>query len=514
MTMTENERLSLPAWKRIILYLTTLVLFGLQTFVIYLMIRMFIQSNEGINYLFFVVQGVAILQVLYVINKPMSANYKLIWAICILILPLPFLLLYYFNATSRRLSKRKKNIIHNSVMKMPVNTEDYKLKEFDILGYNLTNIVSKETFAPVYSNSKFQFFSNCYDKFLDMLDEMKNAKKSIYMEFFILSPGYLMDKLYDVLLDRGSNNVNIRIIYDDVGSKGPLHRKLIKKLALIPNCEIYNFQPLGLNLNMLVNYRDHRKIVVIDGVTAYCGGDNLADEYIHKKERFGYWRDNCGKYQGEIVNSFSVLFQEMWYTSTKKILEVEKVEHKVFENEGYILAYGDGPLYDNNPSYDLFKALIVSAQKSLYISTPYFIVDDAMIDVIALKAKEGVDVKILMPHIPDKKAAFYMGRANYGKIIKAGGKIYEMTRGFNHAKNIIVDGKYAFLGTVNMDYRSLFLHYECGALILHSKEINKMEEDYIKEIGASLLITYEMWKKRPLRQKLIAYFLNMFAPIF
>ena len=514
MTMTENERLSLPIWKRLILYLTTLVVLALQAGVIYLMIRMFIESSRGINYVFFVVQGIAVLQVLYIINKPMSANYKLVWSICILVLPLPFLLLYYYNATSRRLSKRKKDKIHSTVMGMPTNTQIEELKEIDYVGYNLASIVSKETFAPVYGNSKFQFFSNCYEKFLDMLEEMKKAKKTIYMEFFILSPGYLMDKLYEVLLDRGNEGVNIKIIYDDVGSKGPLHRKLIKKLASIPNCQIYNFQPLGLNLNILVNYRDHRKIVVIDGIIAYCGGDNLADEYIHMKDRFGYWRDNCGKYQGEIVNSFSVLFAEMWYTSTRKVLELEDVEHEKFDNEGYILAYGDGPLFDNNPSYDLFKALIISAQKSLYISTPYFIIDDAMIDLIALKAKEGIDVRILMPHIPDKKAPFYMGRANYRNILKAGGKIYEMNRGFNHAKNIIVDEKYAFIGTVNMDYRSLFLHYECGALIINSKEITKMKDDYFNELKNSLLVTYAIWKKRPLSQKIIAFILNMFAPIF
>ena len=139
---------------------------------------------------------------------------------------------------------------------------------------------------------------------------------------------------------------------------------------------------------------------------------------------------------------------------------------------------------------------------------------DSMIDLIALKAKEGVDVKILMPHIPDKKAPFYMGRANYRKILLAGGSICEMTRGFNHAKNIIVDDKYAFIGTVNMDYRSLFLHYECGALIIKSPELIKMREDFDNEVKDSVFITYEMWKKRPLRQKLIAYFLNLFAPMF
>ena len=156
----------------------------------------------------------------------------------------------------------------------------------------------------------------------------------------------------------------------------------------------------------------------------------------------------------------------------------------------------------------------MSAKKSIYISTPYFIIDDSMIELIALKVRSGVDVKILMPHIPDKKFPFYMGRANYRDILKAGGHIYEMTRGFNHAKNIIIDDKYAFIGTVNMDYRSLFLHYECGALIIHSKEILKMSEDFNSEIESSEDITYEKWKKLPFLQKAVAFILNIFSPLF
>ena len=512
MAITENERLSLPIWKRLLLHLITLIILAAQIAIIYFMVLGVIESNKGLNFIYFIVEGVALLQVIYVLYKPMNINYKLTWCVCILIIPLPSMLLYYFNSTSRRLSKRKKKKIHNNIIKMADNTEIEKID--DVTAINLVNVVAKQTYAPVYGNSKFTFFSDCYDKFLDMLEEMKKAEKCIYMEYFILSPGYLMDKVYDVLLDRGYRGVEIKIIYDDVGSKGRLHRRLIKRLAKIPNCKIYNFEPLGMNFNMLVNYRDHRKILVIDNKIAYCGGDNMADEYIHKKERFGYWRDNCGKYEGEIVNSFSVIFSEMWYTSTKERLEIPKVEYKRFENQGYIMAFGDGPLYDNNPSYDLFKSLILSAKNKIYISTPYFIIDDSMIELIALKAKSGVEVNILMPHIPDKKAPFYMGRANYRDILKAGGNIYEMTRGFNHAKNIIIDDKYAFIGTVNMDYRSLFLHYECGALIINSTEILKMSDDYEKEIGNSLKITYEMWKKRSLFQKITSIVLNIFSPLF
>ena len=178
------------------------------------------------------------------------------------------------------------------------------------------------------------------------------------------------------------------------------------------------------------------------------------------------------------------------------------------------MAFGDGPALDGNTAYDFFSSIISSAHKKLYISTPYFILNDGMIRQIALKAKEGIDVKILMPKIPDKRSAFYMGRANYRQILNAGGKIYEYLPGFNHAKNIIVDDEYAFQGTINMDYRSLFLHYECGAFIIDKKISEEMGKDFDEAILKSEEITFEMWKKRPWYQKLLAFILNIFAPMF
>ena len=326
-----------------------------------------------------------------------------------------------------------------------------------------------------------------------------------------------MDMLYPVLEQKGKEGVKIRILYDDIGSRGRVNRKLIRKLLQIDNCIINNYQPLGLNLNFLVNYRDHRKIYIIDGKIAYCGGDNLADEYVHFKERFGYWRDNCGKFQGKIVKSFLNMFAEMWYTSTKQILDKEffDVKDDIFlDNKGYMIAFGDGPSNNANPAYDLFQSMICSATKYVYISTPYFIIDDVMISTIALKAKSGVDVCILTPKIPDKKSVFYMSRENYRDILKAGGRVYEYTPGFNHAKNIIVDDKKAFIGTINMDYRSLFLHYECGALILDDPEIIKMKQDFEKAILESEEVDYIKWKKRPWYQRLSAFILNLFAPLF
>ena len=201
--------------------------------------------------------------------------------------------------------------------------------------------------------------------------------------------------------------------------------------------------------------------------------------------------------------------------STQEILPLENyyMDTGISRNSSFILPFGDGPSNQKNISYDVFRSLITGADKTLYISTPYLVLDSNMLENIVLAAKSGVDVRILMPGIPDKKTAFYLARSNYRDILTAGGKIYEYSKGFNHAKNIIVDNKYAFIGTINMDYRSLFLHYECGALVLLDEEIKNMQNDFLKACAESRQITYEEWKKRSLWQRLVAYILYLFAPL-
>lgn len=513
--MTQNERMSLPIWKKIIVLLISLFFFAIQMFLLYVVFDFSISfTGTGVRWIYFITLGVGFCYVLYILHKPISVHYKLTWSILIISFPLPFCALYSMNSTSRRLSKRKQNKILSAVKHIRVNDDLQVLIDMDPIAGNLVQVVQHSTFAPVFKDVDYKFFSNCYEKFEDMLEETKNAEHYIYIEYFIIASGYLMDELLPILEEKGAQGVVIKILYDDIGSKGVMTRRLLKRLSSIPNCKINNYEPLGLNVNFVVNYRDHRKLFIIDGKICYCGGDNLADEYIHKKERFGYWRDNCAKYVGKAVSSFVLLFGEMWYSSTKEILRDIYIPEYTQTAPGFVMPFGDGPLNSANPAYDLFQVMISCAKRYVYISTPYFVIDDAMLQTIALKAKSGVDVRILMPHIPDKKSVFYMGKANYASILKAGGKIYEYTPGFNHAKNIIVDDAYAFIGTINMDYRSLFLHYECGALIAHHPEIIGMKDDFEDSISKSELVDFEKWKKRPVYQKLIAFILNLLAPMF
>lgn len=514
--MTQNERMFLPLWKKIIIIITTLIVFAIQIVIFILAFQVEFNREYHVA-MYYLIQGVAFVVVLHIIHKPVLTSYKLTWSILILLLPLPFILLYYLNHSSKRLPKNKHKKI-NEVLKDYIRDngviDEVSIKHPKVA--KLAKVVNSCHGEPLYKNTKYTFLKDGEIKFRDFINELKLANKYVFIETFIIGEGELLNELYPILKEKGEAGVEIKILYDDLGSTGVLKAKTVKDLALIPNCEIVNYNPLGLNINPAFNYRDHRKIIVIDGKIAYCGGDNLADEYIHKKERFGFWRDNCGKYEGDAVKTFIGLFLEMWYLSTKVALNVEKYicETDIINNDSFVMPYGDGPSNNADPGYDVFRTLTTFANKTLYISTPYFIVDDAIVENIVLAARSGVDVRILMPGIPDKKTAFYLARSRYGQIIKAGGKIYEYTPGFNHAKNVIVDNETAFIGTINMDYRSLFLHYECGALVFLDEEVKLMQEDFLDACSKSKLITYEDWKKRPWWQKIVAYLLYLLSPMF
>jgi cardiolipin synthase len=396
---------------------------------------------------------------------------------------------------------------------MPDEEEMKSLKEEDLRAYTMVSSLKKNEPLVLYKNTRVTYFNDALEKHINMVKELKKAKDYIYMEYFIISAGSLMDEVYSVLEERGNAGVDIKIIYDDLGSKGMLNMRKIRALKRIKNCTVVAYQRVGLNL--LVNYRDHRKICITDGRICYTGGDNLADEYIHVKERFGYWRDTACRFDGKAVTAFTNMFLSTWCRIRGTTIQsFPTICEDIYEDKGYVLPIWDGPTNGGTPGYDMFCSLFEAAEKYIYISTPYFIIDDAMIALLVRKIKAGVDVRILMPHHPDKNTAFYMGRLNYRDIFKAGGKIYEYTPGFNHAKNIIVDDKYAFIGTINMDYRSLFLHYECGALLMHNEEILKMKEDYLNALGESMLFDYKKWYRKKGYQRAIGYIFSLFAPLF
>lgn len=458
---------------------------------------------------------IGIFVVLGLYKRDINSSYKLSWTIFILAMPFAGTVFYLLFGGGRRIPKRKAKVV-NDYLQTKIVENDYlcELEAADTRGAMLVRSVNNNSYFNAYRHTHTEYFSDIALKHKRMLEDIEAAEKYIYIEFFIISDGLVLDEVIDALERKGRQGVKIKFVYDDIGSKKELKRRTKKRIANIENLELCVYEPMGLVINPRINYRDHRKIVVIDGKVGYMGGDNLADEYTGRKIRFGRWRDTAMRFTGDAVYSLELLFAEIWYMSSGELIEIADFSpDESFDGDGYVMPFGDGPTNALDPAYHLFESLIVSAEKYLYISTPYFIIDNSFINMIQLAAKSGVDVRILVPHIPDKKLIFAMTRGHYGEILKAGGKIYEYTPGFNHAKNVIVDDKYGFIGTVNCDYRSMLLHFECGALLVGNTDVEKMRDDFLEALEESEEITYEQWKNRSFFTKLSELVLSFIAPL-
>ncbi len=474
----------------------------------------FEQSNYIFNSLKILIYIYSLILVIRIYNKNFNTSFKLTWTIILLVFPLFGIVIYLFTGNGRSMPKRKTKKIKSYLANR--KSFSYKFEKEDQETKNIVTCLSNMTDLNCYKNTNIIFFNDAKKKNDQLMLDLKKAEKYIFLEYFILANGKLLDELYEILLNKSQNGVKIYIIYDDVGSKPTFKGKFKRKFLKIPNLQIRVYAPFSTNANPTINYRDHRKIAVIDGRYAYCGGDNLADEYIHESIRFGYWRDNALRLEGDAVEGFINMFLEMWYMSSNKILNLDEFplyKHNI-KNDALVMPFGDGPTYSLHPSYSLFLNMIASAKKSIYISTPYFIIDKEFINALCRALLKGVEVILLTPSIPDKKQVFYLTREHYKEILLHGAKIYEFNNGFNHAKNIIIDDKYCFVGTINIDYRSFFLHFECGTFFNDYNIIKEIKDDYLKALEYSTLITKENYAKRKLSQRFIAFLLSIFAPLF
>lgn len=508
----QRERISTSIAKKIITIFISLIILIIQILLFYV----FFFSVGKYQIFYYFMELVGLFCVIRLYSRNMNSSYKLTWSIIILIFSFAGTFLYLMFGNGRSIPKRK-NIKIQQFLKERIPNNDVMDEQKNIhpTAYRLAKIINTTTHFPLYKNTDLTFFNDAALKHRDMIYEIKKATKFIFMEYFIVSDGYLLEELISALEEKSKEGIEIKFCYDSIGSSRALKRSTLNRIKKIKNLEITAYEPLGININPAINYRDHRKMTIIDGNIAYIGGDNLADEYIHKIEKFGYWRDNALKLKGEAVYSYTVLFAEIWYMSTKKIIDITSYKGTYMANnkDTLVMPFGDGPTNDLNPTYGLFKSLIGTAKQTLYISTPYLVIDKDFLNTICLAARSGVDVKILVPHIPDKKSVFMMSRAHYGEILEAGGKIYEYSLGFNHAKNVICDDKYAYIGTTNVDYRSMFLHFEAGALVLHDDCINEMSKDFLNAIAQSEEISLENWKKRSRITKIMSGILNILSPL-
>lgn len=491
-----------------------------------LQIALYILVFFGVNFLkadyyrayriiYLIVQWTGIITVFIMYSRNMNISFKLSWTIFILLCPFLGTMCYLMFGNGKRLPKRRLKKIENFTQAFEVDKNSIIDDDLDKDVALISKSLYKDSGYSLYKGANLCFFSDVLDKHKKMLEDFKNAKKFIFMEYFIFGKGEIMNDLIPLFKEKSDEGVEIKIIYDDIGSFKSQDKKNLLALESIENVNVVNYDPIGLSINPRINYRDHRKIVVVDGNIAYTGGDNIADEYIHLIEKYGYWKDNAIRVEGEAVKSFTTMFIQMWYMASKEKLDFNRYVPTIkIENETYCHPFADGPNFESNPGYHLFLNLINSAKESIYISSPYFIIDNQMINAIVGKARQGVDVRVLIPGIPDKKITYSMTKSHIGILIKNNVKVYKYSKGFNHAKNIVIDNKYAYIGSLNMDYRSMFMSFEDGVFIYKTNAVKEMYDDLSQTFKESEKISIKEYLKRNIFLVLLDYLLQVISPLF
>jgi len=461
-------------------------------------------------------QFLAICFVIIIINRNGNLHYKITWITFILLMPVVGVIVFLLFGGGRALPHLKKRMLncekHYKELLSP------KEKAYTCLDYNdmfhsrQARYLMNEAHMPVYTGTNVKFLESGEIFFKELLFRLNNAEKYIYIEFFIIAEGFMWDEIHKILLNKISQGVKVKIIFDDFGSIGRQSKGFVANL-INEGIEVCAFNPLRPSVDIFMNNRNHRKIVIIDGDTAFTGGINIGDEYINKLNRFGHWQDSGIMIQGEAVKSFNTMFCSMWEFITGYKTPVQELASQTsYSSEGFVAPYCDGPLNDKNPALGLYMQIINNAQRYVYITSPYLILDNNILNALTLASKSGIDVRIIVPHHPDKQYVHPVTQYYYTELLASGVKVYEYTPGFIHSKTFVSDDIVATVGTVNMDYRSFFFHFECGVWISSNSEIKKMKEHFIELTEKSQLITKEAWSKRPLTQKIKQEILHLFSP--
>lgn len=455
---------------------------------IFIQITMWVLFLQGLfdysKYFDTIARLLSVVVVLFIISKYEETGYKMCWIMLILIMPVFGGLMYvvFGNKNPSKRLRRKYDKQLSCVDNDPLDEEVLNLVE-DLSIQSQMRYIAREGFNG-FVNTNTTYYKSGEENFEALINDLKSAKKFIFMEYFIVQEGYMFDTILSILKEKVNEGVEVRFMYDDVGCLMTLHPNYYKKL------QSYGIKAIAFNkivpyLALVMNNRDHRKITIIDGNIGYTGGINIADEYINKKIRFGHWKDTGIRLEGCGVKNLTKMFLTMWNVGVDGNEDYTKyypIEDSI-HTEGIVMPYGDTPLDQVYVGQDICLNMINQAREYIYICTPYLIINEVIQSALILASRRGVDVRICTPGIPDKKMVFRVTRSYYGALLQAGVKIYEYTPGFLHAKNFVCDDKVATVGTVNMDYRSLFLHFECGVYLYNTKTVIDIRDDFIDTIS-------------------------------
>ncbi len=457
--------------------------------------------------------------VIYLLNSPINPTAKITWLIVVMLLPVfgVFLFLYTQSDIGHRVLKKRINQIITDTKKYICQSNDVMehLKKECSSVAALAHYINKRGCHSVFENTSVTYFPLGENKFDEMLRQLEEAKHFIFMEYFIVSEGLMWGKVLEILAKKVAQGVDVRIMYDGTCEFALLPRDYPKRLkALGIRCKV--FAPVSPFVSTCYNYRDHRKILVIDGHTAFNGGVNLADEYINEKVKFGHWKDTAVMLKGDAVKSFTLMFLQMWGIDERQ----EKYAHflaysslPVKEAAGYVIPYGDCPLNNDKLGERVYMDILNRSVSYVHIMTPYLILDGEMETAIKFAAERGVEVVLLLPGIPDKAIPYALAKTHYASLLKSGVKIYEYTPGFVHAKVFVSDSTEAVVGTINLDYRSLYHHFECATYLYHVDCIEEIEADFQYTLTKCRRITMETARKEKWTVKLTGCLMKVIAPL-
>ena len=474
------------------------------------------------NYMIYIYGGFTLLGaivVIYIMNKPDNPSYKLVWMIPILLIPVFGTLFYLYMELQPSTMILRRRIKHLSQEGSPFAAQDpgviEQLKEQSEGETSLAHYMYEYGQAPVYTNTSASYFPLGEDKFAELKRQLEQAKSFIFMEYFIIERGKMWNEILEILERKVKEGVEVRVMYDGMCSLLRLPYKYPEQLRK-KGIQCKMFSPIKPALSTYQNNRDHRKIVVIDGYTAFTGGVNLADEYINERERFGHWKDTAVMIRGDAVKSFTMMFLQMWNITERTKENYSKYMTDttgMVSGDGFVIPYGDSPMDHETVGKHVYLDILYRAKQYVHIMTPYLILDDETIQALSYAAKRGVETIIIMPHIPDKIYAYLVARSYYPDLLRAGVQIYEYTPGFIHAKEFVSDDEKAVVGTINLDYRSLYLHFECAAYFYRNPVVKNVEQDFQETLKQCHKITLEECWKYPAMKKFTGRVLRLFAPL-
>ena len=483
---------------------------------VFLLMQLLTNLVDKAAWLELIMRVIGVIIILSIVKNSRHLSSDLMWILLVAVFPIPGALLFLFLGADLISSKTAREILKESK-----HADTFAVQDEDVIEEAREAFPQAETqFSylwyesyPICRNQGYRYFGSGEEGWPVMLEEMRKAEKYIFLEYFIIEEGKMWGAMLDILKEKARAGVDCRVMYDDMGSINTVPKSYARELEAC-GVKAVSFNRLSPIINIIMNHRDHRKIMVIDGRVGFTGGVNLADEYINEKQRFGYWKDTVVMIHGAAVDSLLRLFLTNWNALRHEDADYTRFygPHDEPVEPGYVCAYGESPLSEERVAQNVYLNIINQSRKYVWIMTPYLIIDSDMTNALILAAKRGVDVRIVTPGIPDKKIVYGVTRSYYNVLVEGGVHIMEYTPGFDHAKIMVADDLAAVVGTINFDYRSLYLHFENGTYLCGGSEVLHVRDDVRDAISASREVALKETEMRFLKDFFWG-FIRLFAPL-